>query len=133
MDKPSFLVDKIQCANSLPLLALYKFLYSCKLSTISEGALADFVHLLKSINPFFDNKTQRDAHEALILLLEIFSNICNLQLKENIYCSRICRLFLLLNLQNFLYLPTMQRNKYLVQTFSPYYCTTKYRHIFLFG
>ena len=43
------LVDKIQCANGLPLLAFYKFLYLCKLSTISEGELADFVHLLKSI------------------------------------------------------------------------------------
>ena len=78
------LVDKIQCANSLPLLAFYKFLYLCKLSTISEGGeLADFVHLLNSINPFFDYKTQRDAHEALILLFDIFSNICNLLLKEN--------------------------------------------------
>ena len=36
------LVDKIQCTNSLPLLAFYKFLYLCKLSTISEGELADF-------------------------------------------------------------------------------------------
>ena len=43
----------------------------------------DFLHLLKSINPFLDYKTQRDAHEALILLLDIFSNICNLSLKEN--------------------------------------------------
>ena len=77
------LVDQIQCANSLPLLALYKFFYLCKLSTISEGELANFVHLLKSINPFFDYKTQRDAYEALILLLDIFSNICNLPLKEN--------------------------------------------------
>ena len=33
-------VDKIQCANSLPQLAL------CKLSKISESELADFVHLL---------------------------------------------------------------------------------------
>ena len=41
------------------------------------------MHLLKSINPFFDYKTQRDAHEASILLLDIFSNICNLPLKEN--------------------------------------------------
>ena len=77
------LVDKIQCTNSLPLLAFYKFLYLCKLSTISEGELADFVYLLRSINPFFDYKTQRDAHEALILLLDIFSNICNLPIKEN--------------------------------------------------
>ena len=76
------LVDKIQCANSLSLLAFYKFLYLCKLSTISEGDLADFVHLLKSINPIFDYKTQRDAHEALILLLDIIINICNLPLKE---------------------------------------------------
>ena len=77
------LVDKIQCTNSLPLLAFYKFLYLCKLSTISEGELADFVYLLNSINPFFDYKTQRDAHEALSLLLDIFSNICNLPLKDN--------------------------------------------------
>ena len=77
------LVDKIQCANSLPLLAFYKFLYLCKQLTISEGELADFVHLLKSINNFYDYKTQRDAHEALILLLDIFSNICNLPLNEN--------------------------------------------------
>ena len=76
------LVDKIQCTNSLPLLAFYKFLYLCKLSTISKGELADFVYLLKSINPFFDYKTQRDAHEALILLLDIFSNICNLPLGD---------------------------------------------------
>ena len=55
----------------------------CKLSTISQGELVDFVYLLKSINPFFDYKTQRDAHEALILLLDIFSNICNLLLKDN--------------------------------------------------
>ena len=41
------------------------------------------MHWLKSINPFFDYKTQRDAHEALILLLYILSNICNLPLKEN--------------------------------------------------
>ena len=77
------LVDKLQCTNSLPLLAFYKFLYLCKLSTISEGELADFVYLLNSINPFFDYKTQRDAHEALSLLLDIFSNICNLPLKDN--------------------------------------------------
>ena len=50
-------------------------------STISEGELA--VYLLKSINPFFDYKMQRDAHEALISLLDIFSNICNLPLKDN--------------------------------------------------
>ena len=75
------LVDKIQFTNSLPLLC--KFLYLCKLSTISEGELADLVYLLKSINPFFHYKTQRDAHEALILLLDIFSNICNLPLKDN--------------------------------------------------
>ena len=55
----------------------------CKLSTISEGEIADFVYLLKSNHPFFDYKTQRDAHEALILLLDIFSNICNLPLKDN--------------------------------------------------
>ena len=77
------LVNKIQCTNSLSLLAFYKILYLCKLSIISEAELADFVHLLKSINPFFDYKTRRDAHEALILLLDIFSNICNLPLKEN--------------------------------------------------
>ena len=129
------LVDKLQCTNSLPLLAFYKFLYLCKLSTISEGELPDFVYLLKSINPFFDYKTQRDAHEALILLLDIFSNICNLPLKDNkiSYFSRICRFFLLWNLQNFLYLSTMPRNKYLLRTLSPYYCTTKYRYIFIFG
>ena len=50
------LVDKIQCTNSLPLLAFYKFLYLCKLSTISEGELTDFVYLLKSINPFLTIK-----------------------------------------------------------------------------
>ena len=50
------LVDKIQCTNSLPLLAFYKFLYLCKLSTISEGELADFVYLLRSINPFLTIK-----------------------------------------------------------------------------
>ena len=77
------LVNKIQCTNSLPLLSFYKFLYLCKLSTISEGELADFVYLLKSINPFFDYKTERDAHKAIILLLDIFSNICNLPLKDN--------------------------------------------------
>ena len=77
------LVDKIQCTNSLPLLAFYKFLYLCKLSTISEGELADFVHLLKVLTPFFDHKTQRDDPEPLLLLLDIFSNICNLTLKEN--------------------------------------------------
>ena len=38
---------------------------------------------LKVLTPFFDYKTQRDAHEALILLLDIFSNICNLPLKDN--------------------------------------------------
>ena len=38
------LVDKMQCTNSLPLLAFYKFLHLCKLSTISEGELADFVY-----------------------------------------------------------------------------------------
>ena len=81
--KHLLLVDKIQCTNGLPLPAFYEFLYLCKLSTVSEGELTDFVHLLKSINPFFDYKTQRDAHKALILLLDIFSNICNLPLKEN--------------------------------------------------
>ena len=50
------------------------------MSIIPEGELAYFVHLLKSIHPFFVYKTQRDAHEALILLLDFF---CNLQLKEN--------------------------------------------------
>ena len=39
--------------------------------------------MLKSSNPFFDYKTERDAHDALILLLDVFSNICNLPLKEN--------------------------------------------------
>ena len=50
------LIDKIRCANSLPLLDFYKFLYLCKLSTISQGELADFVHLLNSINPFLTMK-----------------------------------------------------------------------------
>ena len=49
-------VDKIECANNLTLLAFYKFLYLCKLSAISEGELADIVHLLKSINPFLTIK-----------------------------------------------------------------------------
>ena len=39
-------------------------------------------------NPFFDYKTQRDAHDALILLLDIFSNICDLPLQEN-YISTV--------------------------------------------
>ena len=38
---------------------------------------------LKVLTPFFDYKMQRDAHEALIVLLDIFSNICNLPLKDN--------------------------------------------------
>ena len=50
------LVDKIQCANGLSLLAFYKFLYLCKVSTIPEGELADFVYLLKTINPFLTIK-----------------------------------------------------------------------------
>ena len=53
-----------------------------------------FADLKQVLTPFLSIKTQRDAHEALILLLDIFSNICNLPLKENIYCSRICRFFL---------------------------------------
>ena len=66
------LVDKIQCTNSLPLLAFYKFLYLCKLSTISEGELADFVYLLKSINPFFDYKMNVKAEsEATAKLLNL--------------------------------------------------------------
>ena len=122
-------------ANSLPLLAFYKFLYLCKLSTISEGELADFVHLLKSINTFFDYKIHRDAHKASILLLDIFSNICNLPLKENKISTvpKFVDSFFSGIYKNFLYLQTVPRNKYLLQTFSSYYCTTKYRYIFIFG
>ena len=74
----------LQCSHLIIIhIVLHTRLYLCKLSTISEGELADFVHLLKSINSINPYKTQRDAHEALILLLDIFSNICNLLLKEN--------------------------------------------------
>ena len=38
---------------------------------------------LKVLTPFLTIKLKRDAHEALILLLDIFSNICNLPLKDN--------------------------------------------------
>ena len=127
--------DIIQCANSLPLLAFYKFLYLCKLSIISEGELADFVYLLKNINPFFDYKTQRDAYEALILLLDIFSNICNLPLKENRMSTlpEFVDSFFLEFTKFPLFANYLPRNQYLLQTFSPYYCTTKYRYIFIFG
>ena len=61
-----------------------------------------------------------------------YGNICNLLLKESkiFTVPEFFRFFLLWNLQNFLYLPTMPRNKYLLRTFSPYYCSTKYIYIY---
>ena len=76
-------VDKLSCADNLQLLAFYKFLYLCKIPSITEGDLADFTHILEKINPFFKIGIQRDAHEALILLLESFSKICYLPILNN--------------------------------------------------
>ena len=45
--------------------------------------MTDFVNLLKSNNSFFDQKIQRDADEALILLLDIFNHVCELQINDN--------------------------------------------------
>ena len=70
------------CQQSSTVSLLNVFILVQTVNNLSE--LADFVHLLNPfINPFFDYKTQKDAHKALILLLDIFSNICNLTLKEN--------------------------------------------------
>ena len=66
------LVDKIQCTNSLPLLAFYKFLYLCKLSTISEGELADLVHLLKVLTLFLTIKL-REMTLSLYFYFWIYS------------------------------------------------------------
>ena len=49
--------------------------------------------------------------------------ICIAVNREKFQSRAICRFFLLWNLQNFLYLSTMPRNKYLLRTLSPYYCT----------
>ena len=76
-------VDKSKCTNILSILTFYKFLYLCKVPSISKSELTDFVHLLKSNNSFFDQKIQRDAHEALILLLDIFNHVCELQINDN--------------------------------------------------
>ena len=76
-------VDKLSCADNLQLLAFYKFLYLCKIPSITEGDLADFTHILEKINPFFKIGIQRDAHEALILVLESFSKICYLPILNN--------------------------------------------------
>ena len=76
-------VDKLSCADNLQLLAFYKFLYLCKIPSITEGDLADFTHILEKINPFFEIGIQRDAHEALILLLESFNKICYLPILNN--------------------------------------------------
>ena len=127
------------------------------MSTISEGELTDFVHLLKSNNPFFDYKTQRDAYKALILHLDIFSNICNLPLKENkistvpkfgdAFFSEIYKISFICQLwkeTNIYYEPFLEftkfplfanygKKKYLLRTFSSYYCTAKYRYIVIFG
>ena len=76
------LLDKPTHATNSHLLVFYKFLYLCSVPIISHGDLSDFVWLLNRANPFFNTSTQRDVHEALIALLEIFNSVCQLHIDD---------------------------------------------------
>ena len=69
----------------LTIYSYYHFenFYTFKIPSITEGDLADFIHILEKINPFVKIGIQSDAHEALILLLETFSKICYMPILNN--------------------------------------------------
>ena len=78
-------LDKSRYGNSLQLLLFYKFLYFCSCTNILQAELADFVWLLHEINQFFNTSTQRDVHEALMLLFDMFNNVCQMYVGDSDY------------------------------------------------
>ena len=68
-------IDKTKCTDYNKLLAFDKFTHLFKVDTISHGQLSDFVSILYNIDQFFEVNVLRDVHEALLLLLEIFSGV----------------------------------------------------------
>ena len=71
-------IDKTLHSESKQVLIFYKFLYLCKLHVVSHEEMCDFNQVLSEYNTFFNYTIQRDAHEALVLLLEAFNNVCHL-------------------------------------------------------
>ena len=71
-------IDKTLHSESKQVLIFYKFLYLCKLHVVSHEEMCDFNQVLSEYNTFFNYTIQRDAHEALVLLLEAFNDVCRL-------------------------------------------------------
>ena len=68
-------IDKTKCTDYKKLLAFEKILHLFKVDTISHGQLSDFVSILYNIDQFFEVNVKKDVHEALLLLLKIFSGV----------------------------------------------------------
>ena len=64
--------SQFSISDSKYYLAFYKFWYLSTFKKISRAELNDFVSLLSDLASFFEIGTQKDAHEALLKLLEIF-------------------------------------------------------------
>ena len=75
--------DKTKCTDYNKLLAFDKFLHLFKVDTISHGQLSDLVSILYDIDQFFEVNVLRDVHEALLLLLEIFSGVNHIPVPSN--------------------------------------------------
>ena len=76
-------IDKTKCTDYNKLLAFDKFLHLFKVDTISHGQLSDFVSISYDIDQFFEVNVHRDVHEALLLLLEIFSGVNHIPVPSN--------------------------------------------------
>ena len=71
-------IDKTLYSEDKHMLLFYKFLYLCKLHTISHEEMCDFNRILTEINSFFNHNLQRDVHAAFELLLEAFNSVCSI-------------------------------------------------------
>ena len=83
--KHLIVLDKSSYGNDLQLLLFYKFLYFCICTNIPQAELVDFIWLLHEINQFFDISVQRDVHEALMLLFDMFNNVCQMSVGDHEY------------------------------------------------
>ena len=66
--------SQVSDTNTHEYLAFYKFLYLSTLNSIVKEELIDFVSIISKIDDFFQVGNQKDAHEALLKLINIFDS-----------------------------------------------------------
>ena len=69
------IADKNDNADAKICLVFYKYLYLAQMRRITSEDLLDFVLILESVNPFFNLSVQRDAFEAIQLVLDLFDHV----------------------------------------------------------